>query len=219
MKTRWGYDTGINDLFEQQDRSTDLGETRVHFGDVTARCEAFIRASDEIIGAVAWMRSPRLLEALAARPTSIIVNKEFPLRNKGTKERTAAAKLRRPVRAFGKPVRVLGDCSRGSFTSLMHHKFLVRLTRGIPSAVWNGSFNLTSGAGGNLENAVEHHDPAVAIAFYDEFRLLWEASEPLDFKVGAPAGIDGKPVSLTSVRKKRATKRPAPNRTARKKAA
>lgn len=209
MKTRWGYDTGINDLFADQERSTDLGSTIVHFGDVTAKCEAFIRGSDAVVGAVAWLKSPLLLEALELRPASLVVNKEFALRKVGAKERAAALRLKRPVEAFGKTVRVIGDRSRGSFTGLMHHKFLVRLTRGIPSAVWNGSFNFTSGAAGNLENAVEYHDPAVAIVFYDEFRLLWEASEPLSFKNGAPAGLDGNPVALSSVRRKKKPARKA----------
>lgn len=187
---KWGYDTGVNDLLPG-DRSTTIDQVTAHFGDVTAAAEAFIRGSDQVVGAVAWVRSPRLLAVLRERPTSLIVNKEFPLRRPGSKERDALDQLGKPARGFGATARVLGDCSRGAFTGLMHHKFLVRLTHGIPSAVWTGSFNFTSGAAGNFENAVEITDPGVASIFYDEFRRLWDISEPLNFRQGAPRGSAG----------------------------
>ncbi|MBN9214146.1 MAG: hypothetical protein J0J04_04895 [Microbacterium sp.] len=183
---QWGYDTGINALLPGE-RSTQVDLVTVHFGDVTAKAEAFIEASEQLVGAIAWVRSPRLLDAMRTRPVSLIVNKEFVLRTPG-KERQALDKLRRPASGHDAAVRVAGDCSRGAFTGLMHHKFLVRLTRGIPAAVWTGSFNFTSGAAGNFENAVEIDDPGVAMMFYDEFRLLWGISEPLDFRQGRPAG-------------------------------
>lgn len=183
---QWGYDTGINDLLPGE-RSTRVDYVTTHFGDVTAAADAFIRDSQALVGAVAWVRSPRLLDALSTKPVSLIVNKEFAIRRKGTKERAALDKLRRPAPGLEVTARVLGDCSHGAFTGLMHHKFLVRLVRGIPAAVWVGSFNFTSGAAGNFESAVEIHDPAVAVAFYDEFRRMWEIAEPLDFRQGRPA--------------------------------
>lgn len=188
---------GINALIPEHTRSTtiaDAAPTIVHFGDVMAAAEAFIRGSEQLVGAVAWVRSPRLIEALAERPVALIVNKEFALRKKGTKERDALAKLRKKAKGYDATARVAGDCSRGAFTGLMHHKFLVRLTRGVPTVVWTGSFNFTSGAAGNFENAVEIHDPAVALAFLDEFRLLWTISEPLDFRQGRPRGMPAEPV-------------------------
>lgn len=192
FEPQWGYSTGINDLVNPTVRSSAVGVTVVHFGDVTAACEQFIRQSDQIVGAVAWVRSPRLIRALAERPVALIVNKEFALRQQHSKERLALRPLRGGVRRYSlskAPVRVIGDCSRGSFTGLMHHKFLIRLDRGRPVAVWTGSFNLTTGAAGNLENAVEIHDKAVAREFFHEFERLWDVAEPIDFKRGAPAGI------------------------------
>ena len=189
---------GVNELFPgEQNRTTtltvDQTKVRVHFGEVTAHCDEFIRDSEEIVGAVAWLRSPKLAAQLARRPCSIILNKEFELKQPSKKARKLADKLLTPARDFEACVRVIGDQSRGAFTGLMHHKFLVRLQQGIPVAVWNGSFNLTEGAGGNFENGMEIHDIGVAMTFYDEFRLLWEAAEPLNFKKGAVMGLPEKP--------------------------
>lgn len=190
----YSYSIGVNELIHDQDRSSSVARARdvtVHFGDVTARCEEFIRASEEVVGAVAWVRSPRLVRALAERPVALIVNKEFVLRRPGSKERSSLDGLHGGVHGFGaaiSPVRCLGDCSRNAFTGLMHHKFLIRLERGKPTAVWTGSFNLTSGAGGNFENAIEIDDPRVAGEFFAEFARLYDISEPLDFREGAPAG-------------------------------
>lgn len=203
---KWGYDTGVNDLLPGE-RSTTVDLVTAHFGDVTAQAERFIAQSEQVVGAVAWVRSPRLLEALSARPVSLIVNKEFVLRRPG-KERQALDRLRTPATGHDRSVRVAGDCSRGAFTGLMHHKFLVRLTRGIPAAVWTGSFNFTSGAAGNFENAIEIADPGVAMLFYDEFRLLWGISEPLDFRAGRPAGTAKKSVSTAQTARKPAVKKP-----------
>lgn len=181
---RWGYHIGLNAMLPGA-RSTKIDAVTVHFGDVTARAEEFISSSEQVIGAVAWVRSPRLVSALQRRPVSLIVNKEFALRRDG-KERQALNRLTRPAGGFEATARVIGDCSRGAFTGLMHHKFLVRLSHGIPAAVWTGSLNFTSGAAGNFENAVEISDPGVAMMFYDEFCRLWGISEPLDFRQGRP---------------------------------
>jgi phosphatidylserine/phosphatidylglycerophosphate/cardiolipin synthase-like enzyme len=188
----WGYSTGVNDLIGPVGRSHAVGATTVHFGDVMSACEAFIRGSEQVVGAVAWVRSPRLVRALAERPTALIVTKEFALRKDWSKERSALTPLRGGVVGFSRskePVRVIGDCSRGAFTGLMHHKFLIRLRKGKPVAVWTGSFNLTSGAAGNFENAVEIDEPQVAAVYFAEFARLWHVAEPLDFKSSTPVGL------------------------------
>ena len=197
---------GVNHLISSRNRSAQVADIRIHFGDVAARCEEFIRGSRQIVGAVAWARNPKLMAALAKRPVSLIVNKEFALRKKGSKERVALAQLRGGVSGFPQPARCVGDCSRGLFTGLMHHKFLVRLDRDMPTAVWTGSFNLTTGAAGNFENAVEIHDPLVAVEFFVEFARLYEISEPLDFRQGTPA--QRKTRSETSSKTRTSGKRP-----------
>ena len=195
-----GRQFGVNHLITPMQRSSRVGNTRIHFGDVASHCEEFIAHSPELVGAVAWIRSPRLVSVMRTRPIAFVVNKEFALRKANSSERKKIAPLRGGVRGFSKPteaVRVIGDRSRGSFTGLMHHKFLVRLDQsGLPIAVWNGSFNLTSGAEGNVENALEIHDPDVAVEFYVEFARLWEISEPLSFRDGAPAA-SSKPRAAT----------------------
>jgi len=167
------------------------GRTLVHFGDLAAPCGVFIAGSPQVVGAVAWMRSPRLIRLLASRPVAIVVNKEPKLRRAETSERVALTPLSGGVDGFSsirEPVRVVGDATRGAHTGLMHDKFLVRLDEaGRPAAVWTGSYNLTVGASGNLENAIEIHDPAVAAEFFVEFARLWSISEPLRYRTNTPA--------------------------------
>jgi len=67
----------------------------------------------------------------------------------------------------------------------MHSKFIIRVNRGRPVAVWTGSFNFTVNASAsNIENAVEIHDPVIAGAYLDEFARIAATSEPLNFTAG-----------------------------------
>ena len=230
-KATSGYD------WAEQHRSTTAGKTTVHFGDVASAAERFIEQSPMLVGCVAWIRSRRLVSALAARPVALVVNKEFALRVDGSPERSALAPLRGgvPARALTAPrpkepnldaVRCAGHAMKGRFGALMHHKFLVRLDKeGKPTAVWTGSFNLTAGAEGNIENGMEIHDPKVAQAFLEEFSRVWALSEPLVFKAGAPApGSTSKAAPIVAkkrapARKRTTTKRKPPAKLSRTKAA
>ena len=206
-----------------QRRGATSAAVTVHFGDVATAAEDFITDSPMLVGAVAWVKSRRLISALAARPVALVVNKEFGLRVQGHPEREALMPLQGGVPTAGfpspapraahlEPVRCAGYAAKGKFGALMHHKFLVRLDiTGTPVAVWTGSFNLTAGAEHNIENGMTIHDPAIAQAFLAEFCRVWALSEPLLFSSGTPT-----PGSQANV----AVKVPAPKRkraTARKK--
>lgn len=205
-------------------RSTRAGQVTVHFGDVLGAAEAFISGSDAVVGCVAWVKSHRVIAALAARPVALVVNKEYGLRIQGHRDREPLLQLTggipanvlpAPAKRRGRlePVRCAGFTARGKFVSLMHHKFLVRLTDGEPTAVWTGSINLTNGAARNLENGVEIRNRTIAAAYLAEFARVWAISEPLLFAAGPPKPGDQKggelriPAPKPPKKRKRVTKR------------
>lgn len=215
-----------------QRRGVTSAAVTVHFGDVASAAEEFIRESPMLVGAVAWVKSKRLIAALAARPVALVVNKEFGLRVQGHPEREALMPLQGGVPTAGfpsptprathlEPVRCAGYAAKGKFGALMHHKFLVRLDiTGAPTAVWTGSFNLTVGAEHNIENGMTIHDPVIAAAFLAEFCRVWALSEPLLFSSGTPTPGSQANVAVRVPAPKRARKKPAARKpTAAKKAA
>lgn len=223
-----GYDWGI------LTRGARSGAITVHFGDVAAAAEAFIRDSPMIVGCVAWVKSRRLIAVLAERPVALVVNKEFGLRVQGNPEREALRPLTggvpsrllpspTPKEPELAPVRCVGWTAKGRFGALMHHKFLVRLdTAGEPVAVWTGSFNLTAGAENNIENGMVIDDTAIAQAFLSEFSRVWALSEPLLFAAGTPTPGSNATVAERVPKKrapaKRKARKPTGKRTPAKKA-
>lgn len=209
-------------------RTASTGDVTVHFGDIASQVEAFISESDAIVGCVAWVRSPRQVEALSQRPVALVVNKEFSLRQDGHAERKPLLLLKGgvPSKAIPEPVtqngpleavRCAGWAARGRFGAIMHHKFLVRLTRRgrsyIPTAVWTGSFNLTTGAEGNIENGMVLTSPELVQAFLNEFARVWAVSEPLTFTSGAPTpGSKGGVLKVRAKRKKTTVRKRKPVR-------
>ena len=76
-------------------------------------------------------------------------------------------------------IRVIG-CGSGWNKSLMHHKFLVGMSKeGDPLWVSTGSFNMTKSATNHLENCMVINDPAVAQVYLDEFVNLYKISKAL----------------------------------------
>lgn len=197
--------------FTVQDRSTGSGRTVAHFGNVAGALEQFLLESESVVGCVAWLSSPRLIAALAGTPVSFIVNKEFALRstdNKTQSKRKRAVleqltgglhtkQFPAPLTALDMPleaVRCFGQAG-GAYSPFMHSKFVVRLRKGKPVAVWTGSLNMTTGSEQNIENAVEIHDATIARAYFEEYARVASLSEPLEFRTGAPSpGTSGRPV-------------------------
>ncbi|MFE6966775.1 phospholipase D-like domain-containing protein [Agromyces sp. NPDC057679] len=200
-RKRGGFD------WDDLQRGAQSGKVTAHFGDVASELERFIVESPEIVGCVAWITSTRLVAALAARPVALIVNKEWSLRETDTKpasvrHRDTLRKLRGGILRSSLPaplrdaagadeleaVRCVGYAVRGySPVPLMHHKFIVRLDGGRPTAVWTGSFNFTVAAERSFETGLEIHDPKIAAAFLAEFARVATLSEPLEFQAGKAA--------------------------------
>lgn len=248
QRKRSGYD------WADRDRGVESGKVIAHLGDIASPLEEFIRGSEAIVGCVAWITSGRLVTALAGRPVSIIVNKEWALRstdmnpaavrNRETFSRLRGGLRRRDFPAplsdvagtddFIAPLRCVGYTAKGATNlPLMHHKFIVRLERGRPVAVWTGSFNFTVGAERSFENAVEIHDPKVAAAYLGEWARVAALSEPMEFKAGkaepdwaggrrptaavAPAKATvRKPATRAKAKPAADAKKPAPARSRRK---
>ena len=195
---------------KQRTRSRTTGPITTHFGDLTDPIIDFIRASDAVVGCVAWLTATPILEALSEVETAIVVQKEDFLRpdqgqtgswRQTLRKRYGAltngyARYRFPA-PFGMmnyagdpsvdPVSCVGNHNADKRAAMprMHHKFLVRVAEAddgiVPSAVWTGSFNFSGNAGNSFENAVEIHDVDVAHQYLNEFARVAALSEPLNW--------------------------------------
>lgn len=199
-----GYDWSV------RDRGVKSGKVIAHLGDIASPLTKFLDESESIVGCVAWITSPRFVDALLGKPVSLIVNKEWALRDSDTKpasvrNRANLARLTGGLRRRDFPaplceaagasgddisaVRCVGHSPRARTANnpLMHHKFVVRLRAGQPVAVWTGSFNFTVNAESSLENAIEVHDPVIAAAYLAEWARVAAVSESLNFVAGKAA--------------------------------
>lgn len=128
----------------------------VRFEGLTAALVKFIGDSPVVVGAVAWLSHPDVLEALAGVPCALVVQKEPYLRPVARDSRYAPTRRRYAALAGGldrrafpeplasavdpehprtwrlDPVRVVGAAGTGNRNGapLMHHKFLVRCELG-----------------------------------------------------------------------------------------
>lgn len=196
--------------WSHRSRGAVSGVVRAHLGDIATPLARFLADSESVVGCVAWITSPRLMDQLVGKPVSLIVNKEWALRQgdmspSAVRNRENLARLSgglyrsdfpaplNQIRgATNEPidaVRCVGHNLRGRQANnpLMHHKFAVRLSDGNPVAVWTGSFNFSVNAESSLENAIEIHDPAIAAAYLAEWARVAAVSEPLDFAAGKAA--------------------------------
>lgn len=185
---------------------TQIGETKLYFGDVSVGLRDFIANSRMIVGCVAWVTAPEVINALRAcdQGVAIVVHKEERLRTPGPAwevrllrdyeelPRTPGHQAFQaplsdcnvPPGALS-PIRCSGEAKGDSSTARMHHKFLVRCElierSAVPQAVWTGSANMTRAATGSVENALAISDPAIASEYLHEFCRVAALSEPLDW--------------------------------------
>lgn len=205
----------LHDAPANRDTSTPHGIATAHFGELRRPLLEFIIGSEILVGCVAWVTEKFVLEALAARPVALCVQKESwwkgsDVRGKAYATRYAALQGGLPASAFPEPLatkRVRGKqvpndavlapiacVGYGGATQnspLMHHKFIVRCTRDadgllVPLAVWTGSFNFSLNANNSFENAIEIHDPTIAGAYLEEFALVASVSEPMNWRYSKP---------------------------------
>lgn len=164
----------------------------------------FVAFSPALVGCVAWFTNLDLLNAMAGKPVSLVLQAERALTSgkSGTRARLGLMKLDNGFerRSFHGPVvssrrrweqtgvaavnAVGSTVAKTRGTALMHHKFLVRcdvdgsVLR--PTAVWTGSMNFSfNGADKSLENAVIITDPIIAGAYLGEFESTLCLSKPV----------------------------------------
>lgn len=210
--------TSLHDLHDRprnRDTSTPHGVATAHFGQLRRPLLQFIDGSEIIVGCVAWLTERYILEALAARPVALVVQKEnwwkkADARGKALAQRYAALTGGLSASAFpeplatktfrGKPVpndavlvplACVGFGGASHHSPLMHHKFIVRCVMGPdgvlePVAVWTGSQNFSANSDNSFENAVEIHDPRIAAAYLAEFALMASLSEPMNWRLSRP---------------------------------
>lgn len=142
------------------------------------RCEQsvveFINQSENVIGCVAWLTNPRIVEALARMPRAQIVVTADRVHN-----RPSLGLHRIGVRQVG--------AARGRYRLLLHHKFVVRLTMGQPTHVLLGSYNFTRRSNHNIgESIVVIRCNRTAQMFADEARRAIRASRPIRYNARQP---------------------------------
>lgn len=135
-----------------------------------------IRAINEctgVVGCVAWLRSPRILRALAEVPCNIAITNDVNLPRRQYKTLTPRDQDHAAVCKVG--------LARGRMRHLMHHKFIVGFKENddVPSFVITGSFNFTqNSASNNLENIVRIDDARIAQAYVQEALAVLQVSKP-----------------------------------------
>lgn len=132
------------------------GKISVYFNNTSilrAICKS-IRAADKVVGCVAWLTNPKILDALEEKNSEIIMTKH------------KANRWKRHIK-----VKFIGS-GRGRKKILMHHKFAVLFKKNKPAIVITGSYNWTKSATRHHENIMIIHDEDVADAFYEEFLKL-----------------------------------------------
>ena len=137
------------------------------------RCERvvidFINRSENVVGCVAWLTNPMVIAALERIPRAEIVVTADTVHN-----RPALGLHRIGVRQIG--------AARGRYRSLMHHKFMVRLTNGQPTHVLLGSYNFTRRSNHNIgESIIVVKCSRTAGLFADEARRALRASRPIRY--------------------------------------
>ena len=132
----------------------------------------FLADSQEVVGCVAWLTNPHIVDAIAGVPDHRIVVTADIAHNR------PRVGLRRLV------VRQVGR-ARGRYRLLMHHKFMVRITDGVPTHVMIGSYNYTRRSNSNIgESIVVIRSETCAQMFADEHARAWLASRPIRYNVG-----------------------------------
>lgn len=149
------------------------GGTSVHFEGIEQVIIDAIGQCTGIVGCVAWLRSPRIMRALAKVPCNIAITNDvnLPLRQ---------YKTLKPMNKKYAAVCKVG-LARGKMRHLMHHKFIVGFTDSdrVPSFVITGSFNFThNSANNNLENIVRIDCKKIASAYLGEAMAVLAVARP-----------------------------------------
>jgi phosphatidylserine/phosphatidylglycerophosphate/cardiolipin synthase-like enzyme len=147
-----------------------MADVTIHDVAFADRCETvvrrFIDESEGITGCVAWMTNPNIIDALSRLQHCRLVVTADGVHNR------IPALHRLGVRQVGQ--------ARGRYRALMHHKFLVRITRGEPTHVLVGSYNFTRHSNHNIgESIIVLKCARTARQFYEEAERALRGSRPI----------------------------------------
>lgn len=204
---------GSDPTTANRDNSIDTvdGSASVYFRNLVPSLVSHIDQADVVLGCVAWLTHPEVLDALIGKETAIVVQKEDFLRPESVSNEDLKAALKAQYGRLScqlnrfvfsnmigalstcadpsiDPVRCVGNFNREQTPSFprMHNKFLIlaKLVNYIPHpyAVWTGSLNLTACSALSLENAVVLSNAQIVNAYYQEFGQIWALSEPLNWE-------------------------------------
>lgn len=167
-----------------------------------------IKASECIVGCVAWLTDFDILSALSkVKTVAIVVQKEDFLRPDVGATNTWKVNLREAYTEISnnttrydwpglierlsvctdpkmEAIRCVGNHNKDKSPAFprMHNKFLIFGDKNKNfTEVWTGSFNLTKNASFSLENSLLIQSPELASAYYKEFSQIYALSEPLDW--------------------------------------
>lgn len=163
MKVR---DINLNErLGEIRNQTVHHESVSIRFGNIAPWVAEQLRTVARVEGCLAWLSDPVLITALSKVHADLVVTSD----KLHTKKRFAKLTS---VRRVGR--------QRGRRRPLMHHKFLVGLSKGNqPVWVLTGSMNWSLHAAHNLEHALLITDPAVARTFREEFQRIRAISRAL----------------------------------------
>ena len=160
----------LNQRVHHQTATSFGGEVYVRFDNIEEYIVSCIRESDQVVGCVAWLRSPAVIKALSAKRCNIAVTNDCRL--------PSYSAMRPFLENYGSAVRKVGK-ARGKYRDLMHNKFLVFLKNKKPEFVITGSFNLTAHSRNNLENVVCIRNRECADMYMKEAISILNISRPI----------------------------------------
>lgn len=176
---------------------------QIFFEDFPQHLTAWIARQEAIVGCVAWVTRPDVVEALSQKQHSSIVMRHQQMQDMGkssalclfkpamrealsVQDLTAPPGFEARYWLYPKSPPIMGQRKRGQFTpvSLLHHKFLVGgRVEGNPGQivgkeVWCGSWNFTYGSEKNRDTAWVIADAAISQKFVREWWQLLTQSIP-----------------------------------------
>jgi hypothetical protein len=177
-----------------------------HFSDLENILSDYINSASYVLGCVAWLSNPNIIEALKRKSgIKIIINQESHFQEDLLRQTSHIQYIRRQystLKNLSKDM-LFDDCflcksiepeylkaleitgavvSHGiaGCSSLMHNKFLIFLDQTFyPIGVWTGSYNMTMNSNKCLENAVYLTDIWVTRKYLQEFFMILKHSNQI----------------------------------------
>ena len=138
---------------------------RAHFNDIEAAIVQSLHHCDEAHVCSAWISSRPILDALSVCESKLLVtNQRKYIQGSSEYSDHEYNLILQSVSEF--------YMSRKLSQSLMHNKYIVLLNDGEPYEIWTGSYNFTSAAVNNDENAIRITSAEIARDYEKNFQTL-----------------------------------------------